>query len=293
MRHFHRYLPVSDEIRRHGLYVLAGGYTLIPPNSPYPPQTHPADHHFQWSRGRTLREYQMIYVARGEGVFESRSAGCRKIEAGALFMLFPGEWHRYSPDPRVGWDEYWVAFDGSHAATLVAESPLTHASPMVDAGVSDTLKEEFVRIADEMLGEQIGYQPIVAARAALILATACAFAERNSFAGNSIRPIVEHAMKHLSGKIDQDVNMEELAAELGVGYSRFRKEFRAYTGFSPARYHLELRLNHAINLLVMTSLPVMTVGERIGIDSPAYFSRLFKKKTGLTPGDYRSRSQKR
>jgi hypothetical protein len=25
-------------------------------------------------------------------------------------MLFPGEWHRYSPDPATGWDEHWVAF---------------------------------------------------------------------------------------------------------------------------------------------------------------------------------------
>ncbi len=129
MEHFYRYLPISDETRQQSLYVIAGGFTLIPPHTSYPPQPHPADHQFRWDQGRTLPEYQLIYITRGGGVAEFATGGVRSIQAGDFFMLFPGEWHRYHPDDGTGWDEYWVAFQGARAAQIVAEYPLTRADP--------------------------------------------------------------------------------------------------------------------------------------------------------------------
>jgi len=91
--------------------------------------------------------------------------------------------------------------------------------------------------------------------------------------------------------LDQNVNLEDLASSLNIGYSLFRKVFRAYTGFSPGQYHLELRINHAMNLLTMTTLPLAVIGDRVGMDPPGYFSRLFKKKTGYSPREFRMLSQ--
>jgi len=293
MKYFYRYLPLSDEVRQNSLYVLAGGYTLIPPRSPYPPMPHPADHHFQWQQGRTLREYQIIYISRGGGVFESQSGGEIRVEAGTLFMLFPEEWHRYSPDPETGWDEYWIAFQGRDAGPLAAEYSLSPASPTINAPASDTLIAEFIRVADEMRGEAIGYQKIIATRTMLILATAFALSERKSYEGSDILPVIEKAKSLLSDRMDQNINMEELATDLRIGYSLFRKAFRQYTGFSPAQYHLELRINHAGNLLSMTTIPIALVGQRIGFDAPGYFCRIFKNKTGYTPGEFRTMTQSR
>ena len=292
MDHFYRYLPLSEEARQQSLYVLASGYTLIPPHSPYPPLPHPADHNFQWKHGRTLGEYQLIYITRGGGVFESRSGGSQRIEAGTLFMLFPGEWHRYSPDPERGWDEYWVAFHGQAAERLLSEFPLSPAAPLLDAHVNETVREEFVQINAEMRQEAVGYQKIIAARTLLILATATASSLRRSFEGTDILRVIEQAKSVLSAKIDQEVNMEEMATALGVGYSLFRRAFRSYTSLSPAQYHLALRINHARELLRTTTLPVDVVGQQTGFDSAGYFCRIFKKKTGQSPGKYRSMAQK-
>lgn len=291
MKHFYRYLPVGDDVRLHSLYVVAGGYTLIPPNTPYPPLLHPDDHHFQWQLGRTLQEYQIIYITRGTGVFESRTGGTRAVQAGMLFMLFPGEWHRYSPDPAVGWDEHWIGFQGIRAAEMVREYPLSPAQPTLNVGSSEVLAAEFHRITQELREEQVGYASIIAASVLQILASAVAASRRRDLAGTDTARVVEAAKAALRERADETVNIEELAASLGVGYSSFRRAFRQHTGLSPAQYHLQLRISRASALLRTTTLTVAAIGQRTGFETEHYFFRLFKKKTGQTPGEYRARSQ--
>ena len=101
------------------------------------------------------------------------------------------------------------------------------------------------------------------------------------------------AKRLLLENVAQTMNVEELAANLGVGYSWFRRAFRQHTGLSPAQYHMQIRLHHSRDLLSATLLPVATVGQRSGLDSAYHFSHIFKKKTGLTPGEYRAMSQGR
>ncbi len=291
MKHFYKYLPLSDETRGGGLSVVVGGYTLIPAHTPYPPRVHPSDHHFLWRAGRTLQEYQLICITRGGGTFESQTGGHRQISAGDVFMLFPGEWHRYRPDPKTGWDEYWVGFQGSFAEKMVTASPFSKEEPILKTGVDAALVEEYLRIADEMRNEAFGYQKIIAARASLILALTAASAVRRSFEGTEILRVIDRAKCLLLEQSDQPVNMEVLAAELGVGYSWFRRMFRQYTGLSPAQYHLQLRITHAAELLRTTTLPIATVGQRVGFESAYYFARIFREKTGYTPSSYRASSQ--
>jgi AraC-like DNA-binding protein len=291
MKYYSRYLPLSDEARQQSLYVLASGYTVIPPHTPYPPTIHPADHQFRWEQGRTLQEYQLVYIARGRGIFESRSAGRLRIETGAFFVLFPGEWHRYSPDPETGWDEYWIAFQGNTADALIAESTLSYTEPLLGAPLSDRIQYEFNQIMEEMRREAIGYQRVIVVRTMMILAAAAATAMRHGFEGTNILDAIERGKAILFEQMDRNINVEEMAATLGVGYSLFRKSFRKYIGMSPAQYHLELRINEASHLLRTTTLPVATIALRVGFDSSNYFCRIFRKKTGQSPGEYRAVTQ--
>lgn len=59
---FFRYFPISDRDRLWGLYLTTAGESRIPPGSPYPPTGHPGGYHFDWRRGRNLREFQFVYI---------------------------------------------------------------------------------------------------------------------------------------------------------------------------------------------------------------------------------------
>ena len=98
-------VPIAElavEAEECGLFVLDAGYTMIPPNSPYPPVEHPDAHMFSWESGRTLESFTLVYITRGGGVFESSSGGRQTIREGDLFIIHPGEWHRHQPDPATG-----------------------------------------------------------------------------------------------------------------------------------------------------------------------------------------------
>lgn len=70
---YYRYLQEapSSETNPIGLYVLDSGYTMVPPGSHYPPVSHDKEHDFDTISGRILSEYQLVYITRGSGVFES------------------------------------------------------------------------------------------------------------------------------------------------------------------------------------------------------------------------------
>lgn len=82
-----RYLPALAEQRKWGLFLTDWGYTVIEPGTPYPPRGHPDAYADGWTKGRTLAEYQVIYITRGRGTFETRRTGRRAIEAGEILVL--------------------------------------------------------------------------------------------------------------------------------------------------------------------------------------------------------------
>ena len=71
---------------------------------------------------------------------------------------------------------------------------------------------------------------------------------------------------------------------------RFTHLFREAMGKSPIAYLIEARIRRAEELLLDTPLSVSAVAEAVGIKNPYYFSRLFKKHTGISHGKYKQKT---
>jgi AraC-like DNA-binding protein len=74
----------------------------------------------------------------------------------------------------------------------------------------------------------------------------------------------------------------------GISKYYLSREFKKYTGFSPNDYLIQLRVDHAKYLLLSTTLPANKISHIVGIHDMNNFNNLFKRKTGITPGKYRS-----
>ncbi|MEG1004838.1 MAG: AraC family transcriptional regulator [Bacteroides sp.] len=68
-----KYLIVNEMDRRFGLWVNTVGLQAIFPNSPYPFKDHSSGYFFNADKGRVLREYQLVYITKGCGLFSSDS----------------------------------------------------------------------------------------------------------------------------------------------------------------------------------------------------------------------------
>ncbi len=84
-----------------------------------------------------------------------------------------------------------------------------------------------------------------------------------------------------------DINIESVVSELNVDRTTLSTRFKNETGLTMLEYITQLRISGAKRMLMTTSTNVSEVAKMCGFSDPSYFARLFHKKTGISPIDYR------
>ena len=85
----------------------------------------------------------------------------------------------------------------------------------------------------------------------------------------------------------KNIDVKTLADMEGLSVSRYRTLFREMTGLAPTEYIINLKIERACELLFCTAYSVTDIAAMCGYTDVLYFIRLFKKKTGTTPGKYK------
>lgn len=275
--------PLRDAVI-WGVRVLDAGFESFPPGKPYPAREHHPDAYlYQWEKGRVFAEYQFLAITRGKGVLETASCPKLPLEAGDLFILFPGEWHRFRPDEDSGWDEVFVGFDGDYARHLM-QSFFTPGCPVLrGAATSETvgLMRKIALAAEKTSSETL---PLVFADMISLITRLVLFARVNAEGQyRLVRQKINTAREHILKNAFQRVDFRGLAGSLGLSYTVFRREFQRETGHSPLAYQLGLRVSRARVLLEQTDLTVSDIAQQTGFSNVFYFSKMFLKRTGQTP----------
>nr|WP_316678954.1 arabinose operon transcriptional regulator AraC [uncultured Tolumonas sp.] len=98
------------------------------------------------------------------------------------------------------------------------------------------------------------------------------------------------ACQILSASLSAEFSIEELAERVFLSPSRLAHLFREQVGVSIVRWREDQRIIRAKLLLQTTPLPVAVIGQQTGYDDQLYFSRVFKKRVGVSPSEYRKSS---
>ncbi len=290
MNNYHKYLTVTPAEEAWGFYLTTVGYSRTNPNQAYPPNPeHPLTHSFTWNKGRILNGYYLVFISKGKGIFESALTEPSLIKAGTCFFLFPGVWHRYKPDADSGWEEYWIGFKGSYPDELMNKGFFDPKMPVMSAGLHEDLLTLIFKILDHVRSAPLGYHHVIPGITLEILGLVYALSQHKNPDGDLDGQAIARAKFILRENLEGPLDMEALVRELAMGYSKFRKLFKQATGQSPNQYHINLRLDKAKELLSTTNLNVTEVAYQLGFDSVFYFSRLFKKKNGVSPKSYREK----
>jgi AraC-like DNA-binding protein len=299
---FFHYLPVNEETMSWGIYVTGAGRSVIRPGEKYPPSGHPTLYQSDWSRGRTLPEFQLMLVTGGAGEFESEATGHVQFEGEALLVIFPGVWHRFRPSATTGWSERWLSFNGAMLDQLFNVELFKPSMAVTRPRDAARLADEFDQILDRIRNRPHGHPALLAYQALRIISDTVAQRVEEAIESGKVPrsrsgpyrddPIVQRALEIIWTHGNCPMSVSDIARQLPVTRRTLDRRFVEATGHSVLEEINACRLSRAKRLLTETELPVKTVAHLAGFNSTERMRVLFVEREGTSPTLYRKQAAK-
>ena len=99
--------------------------------------------------------------------------------------------------------------------------------------------------------------------------------------------VTKQIISLLNEKVYEPLKIDELCARLNYNKSYLFRQFKSSTGQSIMAYFTRLKIEKGKKLLRESDMTVTQISEKLAFDTPNYFSKTFKKKTGYTPLQYK------
>jgi AraC-like DNA-binding protein len=102
-----------------------------------------------------------------------------------------------------------------------------------------------------------------------------------------LKQMISYIQANFGGKI----TLDQIASAARISKTACLNCFRSVLGSSPIEYVVNYRLEQALHLLSTTEKPVSEIGDLCGFTDASYFGKMFRRKTGLSPAQYRSQKR--
>ncbi|MBO0780416.1 MAG: AraC family transcriptional regulator [Ktedonobacteraceae bacterium] len=199
---------------------------------------------------------------------------------GMAYATPAGHLHAYHASDEVVWKICWVMYDeAAHGQPVIAvdRPTLLPAEPQELAVAIDGLYREYIGLSEQLVMQQ--WVQLVHIHAQRI-----------------VGPVrMERRLQRLWEVVNADITFpwtnRQLAAVIGISSEQLRRLCQQYLGRSPMKHVTMLRMRRAMMLLASDYYTVEAVAQRTGYENSFAFSTAFKRHTGISPSQYRNRSQ--
>ncbi len=205
-----------------------------------------------------------IYCAEGDGWCEM--AGRRhEVTKDQLLVVTASTPHVYGAAKKTPWTIHWF-----HAV-----------------GANFSLFEEVV----EALEHGCTLRNLVYAAHSLthLMGVILRHKEEHGYGAPSVREQIARSVEFMKGHLSEPLKVATLAALVNLSRSHYTTLFRRVTGYAPISYLNHLRMQHAVQLLNSTDLPIKQISDQLGFSDQFYFSRAFSRMHNHSPTEHRQR----
>ncbi len=230
-------------------------------------------------------DYLLMYCVDGAGELEADGFK-DEIGAGDFILLPPGVSHHYAARKDSPWSLFWCHFRGEQANAFYQHIGFSAGQPVIK-NLNDILLINSFRSLMSIASS--GYGLTVFLHAANQLRQIMTLAERlrrRSMRRQQVDSIDE-VRRYMRENLHRRVTLDELARVGRVSKFHFNRKYKELTGYAPLQHFIHLKVEQACLLLDSSSLNISEIAFRLGYDDPLYFSRVFRKVTGLAPSQYR------
>lgn len=221
------------------------------------------------------KDYMFFYVIKGKCVADT-SKGEKALTGGDMLLYRPGDRHCYMFAENDENEAVYIHFTGSAAGELTSfaegESVL-HTDNNSDAEkILNRIVNDFVEGSDNMMSVSWLIQ----------------LCEIFKTSGQIVKDKrINDVLKYINKNYSKNNPMEFYGDMCGVSVDRFAHLFKNTVGVSPHKYIMDIRIRQAKYLLEYSDLNVNEVSAAVGFEDALYFSRIFKKYTGMSPKQYK------
>lgn len=226
---------------------------------------------------------EILYIAKGSGTLYSNSR-TYSLKEGDIAVISSFDLHY------VEANDYIVYFclipDKAFLDVNGIDISDTFFTPIIN---DETSKDKFSRIISEFSSNS-SYSE--AGRKASVLDFVLYIArhyteptsrKKTSKSLNHIRLAIGYINSHLSDRLSSDA----ISFEVGLSRYHFLREFKKITGYTLVSFINNMRCEKARALLSGTSLTITDICSECGFENNSYFTRVFRKETGMSPSEYR------
>lgn len=266
------------------LYVTDIGYY---PNARYHYRERPAG----------VKQYILIYCIKGSGRYWV-GGKWHNVAGEQYFVLPPDTPHIYASNNDAPWTIYWVHFSGRQAPVFAGGmlEPRTISSGMMSR-ISDRInifEEIFLTLSDNYSLDNLCYASSLFYGFLATFRFLGHFRKYNSAEDRTdANDVVMASVRYMNENIERQLTLTKIADYAGYSVSRFSTMFKNATGHSVLNYFNMLKIQRSCQLLETTDMKINQICAKVGIDDNYYFSRLFKKTTGVSPKVYRARIEEK
>lgn len=242
---------------------------------------------FKTSRILGRQDYQLIYIAKGKGHFMINGE-YRDISEGNVVLYRPGDTQIYNYKLEDQPDVYWVHFSGSSPDKILEE-----------CGLNDKYKSaifhrrEYTMIMDKIIQEFQQKESDYLSMCHLYVKQLLLLIKRgnnsNAISENKKSREIRELLETFQEDYQNPLSIDEYAKQKNISVCWLIRSFKQQVGVTPQTYIIDLKIERAKELLLTSEYTVNEISEIIGYDDSLYFSRLFKKRVGISPTQYRKK----
>ncbi len=233
-------------------------------------------------------QYILIYCIEGEGWF-STDGKRTSVFANQFFIIPEGVSHAYGSSDSNPWSIYWIHFSGLQASDFYE---ITSGTKFIAPSKVSRIEDRIQLFEEIIKNLEMGYsnENLRYANICLLhfLASFKYISQFRQIRTVREKDLIEDAIVYMKEFLNEKITLETIASEGGLSPSHFSLVFRRKTGRSPMDYLIHLRIQKACQFLDNSDLRIKEIAARVGYDDPYYFSRVFKKVMGTSPGKYRT-----
>lgn len=243
------------------------------------------------NKSRDYPGYLFQYTLEGCGIYETSDNQYRLTKGKAFLLSFPDEGSYYLPPAKTredNWTYFFIHFYGP-----AVEPFFRRIRDITGPVMSLDMESAAVRLFFDIFHSLQCKRKLEPYEDSEWLYRFLAALLRNIElpSGRSTNSHVSAAMDWLQTQYAKPLSLEEMSREIGVSLSHLSRQFHKEKGVTLIQYLTGIRLEHAMQLLINSELPISKVAKECGFSNGNYFTKVYKKVFHITPEDYRRQHQ--